>query len=91
VATADFSAQDVTWLPGAIGPWLSLLTNQEPIGEQKLSIRTAPTPANIYCLEKKCSVPPTCPNLTVCLCLYPWSQGKLGGFCSMAPLLDKGW
>ena len=26
----------------AIGPWLSLLTDQEPIGEQDLSIRTAP-------------------------------------------------
>ena len=26
----------------AIGPWLSLLTNQEPIGEQDLSIRTTP-------------------------------------------------
>jgi hypothetical protein len=26
----------------AIGPWLSLLTDQEPIGEEDLSIRTAP-------------------------------------------------
>jgi hypothetical protein len=42
-----FSSRDLEVLPitfhPAIGPWFSLLTDQEPIGEQELNISPAPT------------------------------------------------